>query len=186
MTDRAGLQTLLRNYTTPYKEEAAFVSRFLQLLEHPSCYQRDHLPGHMTGSAWIVNQEATKAVMVQHGTLRRWLQPGGHADGDENIVRVALREAEEETGVVPIKVVEGVFDVDIHRIPAKPAFPEHEHYDVRVLMLADDKLELKISNESTDLRWIPFDRLDDFTSERAVLRLREKAISSLRAEGQRR
>ncbi len=116
--------------------------------------------------------------MVHHGTLLRWLQPGGHADGEENIFNVALREAQEETGVLAFQFSTiSIFDVDIHRIPARNGFPEHDHYDIRFLFEADDDIELKVSEESTDLKWIELDRLEDYTKEASVLRLRKKSIS---------
>ncbi len=177
MTDRKSLISGLRAYHTSYPEEQGFARRFLTLLEHPRCYQRDHLPGHITGSAWIVNPDRSKVVLVQHAKLKRWLQPGGHADGDENIYRVALKEADEETGLTGLKWVgDGIFDIDIHEIPARNdlSFPAHDHYDVRFLFEAPESQELKISHESTDLKWISLASLQDFNPEPSVLRMRSK------------
>jgi 8-oxo-dGTP pyrophosphatase MutT (NUDIX family) len=184
MISRESLVTAISNYVTPYPEEAAFVPRFLDLLSQPGCFQRDHLPGHITGSAWIVNEPVTKVLMVLHGSLGRWLQPGGHADGEENVLNTARREAFEETGLSNLTLVSKQFiDLDIHPIPQKEHFPGHDHYDIRFLFLGDEKHELRISDESTDLRWIELGQLDKFTTERSVLRLREKAILSLEAAG---
>jgi len=180
MISREALVAAIERYVTPYPEEAAFVHRFLELLSQEGCFQRDHLPGHITGSAWIVNESVTKVLMVQHGSLRRWLQPGGHADGEENILNTARREAFEETGLSNLTLIGQQFiDLDVHPIPQKHNFPAHDHYDIRFLFIGDEKQELRISNESTDLKWIELAQLERFTTERSVLRLREKAISSL-------
>ena len=185
MTSRESLIHSLENYVTPFKEEALFVPRFLQLLSQPGCYERQHLPGHITGSAWIVSESASKVIMVHHGSLHRWLQPGGHAAGDENTLNTAIREAEEETGVAKLHLIGGSwFDLDIHAIPEKRNFPAHEHYDVRFLFVADEKGVLTISDESTDLRWIDLNDLERFNNERAILRLREKTILNLPGAGQ--
>jgi 8-oxo-dGTP pyrophosphatase MutT (NUDIX family) len=182
MTTRQSLVLALENYLTPYPEEVPFIGRFLDLLSKPGCFQRDHLPGHITGSAWIVNSSATRALMVHHGTLKRWLQPGGHADGEEDILQTARREAFEETGLKDLALVGKCFiDLDIHSIPAKSHFPTHDHYDIRFLFVGDERQSLAISDESTDLQWIDLDALERYNAERAVIRLREKAISSLSA-----
>jgi len=184
MTSRQSLVESLERYVTVHGEESAYVPRFLHLLKQPGCFQRNHLPGHLTGSAWIVNRQRTNVLMVRHGSLRRWLQPGGHADGDENIFHTAIREAQEETGVAELELVgNSWFDIDIHPIPEKKNFPAHEHFDVRFLLVADEGSKLTISDESTDLRWIPMDALEQYNSERSVLRLRDKTISNLPAEG---
>jgi len=174
---RESLLTSLRDYKTIYNEERAFIPRFIELLEHPDAYQRTHLPGHITGSAWIINDDGSKVLLVKHAALHKWLQPGGHADGDENVFRVALREANEETGLTHLtQVGSSFFDIDIHSIPARKdlSFPQHDHYDVRFLFQADEKAELKISDESTDLRWIPLSDLQEFNDEKSILRLRSK------------
>jgi len=177
MTDRSELLSALRNYRTVYEEEKLFVPRFIGLLQHPDAYQRTHLPGHITGSAWIVNNDVTKVLLVEHAKLHKWLQPGGHADGDENILRVATREVNEETGLTNLTSVgDGLFDIDIHTIPARKdlSFPEHDHYDIRFLFKANENDKLLISDESTDLKWIDLSELDKFNNERSILRLRSK------------
>jgi 8-oxo-dGTP pyrophosphatase MutT (NUDIX family) len=179
MTDRKSLLSALRNYKIVYEEERSFVPRFIELLQHPDAYQRTHLPGHITGSAWIINNDATKVLLVEHAKLHKWLQPGGHADGDENVLRVALREANEETGLINLTTVsDGLFDIDIHAIPARKdlSFPQHDHYDVRFLFRADENDKLLISDESTDLKWISLKELDQFNNETSILRLRSKLV----------
>jgi 8-oxo-dGTP pyrophosphatase MutT (NUDIX family) len=159
-----GLVEEIRIYPSAFPEELAFRSRFIDLLQHPRAYHRDHLPGHITGSAWIVNPVFSKILLVLHAKLGRWLQPGGHADGEENVLNVALREAEEETGLRKFKVLQpGIFDLDIHPIPARKDFAEHLHYDVRFLLQASEQDELTLSEESTDVKWFPLDELRSAT-----------------------
>lgn len=117
----------LQTYHTSYVEEKTFAAQFLSLLVHDDCFQRTHLPGHITGSSWIVNPAKTAVVMVHHAKLNRWLQPGGHADGCENVLSVALKEAQEETGILELTVLrENIFDLDIHRIPERKDFPDRK------------------------------------------------------------
>jgi 8-oxo-dGTP pyrophosphatase MutT (NUDIX family) len=104
------------------------------------------------------------------------VQPGGHADGDENILNVAVREAEEETGLTNFKVNEGLFDIDIHLIPERKDFPAHDHYDIRFLLIADEKQPILVSDESHDVKWISLSEIEKFTNERSVLRMVEKVL----------
>ncbi len=172
--DRKALIQLLENYSSSFREEHHFKSQFLELLKAASAFQRTHLPGHITGSAWVVNSDHTKALLVHHAKLNKWVQPGGHADGDENILAVALREAEEETGLSIFEFETAIFDIDIHTIPARKDFPEHLHYDIRFLLRADENDPVIVSDESHDVKWIPIDQLQNYTTERSVLRLSEK------------
>ena len=172
---RQDLITQLQSYKTRFSEEEIFVPAFLKLLEANDAYQRTHLPGHITGSAWIINRDQTKALLVHHAKLNRWLQPGGHCDGDENVLRVALKEATEETGLLNLTVLStSIFDLDIHRIPERKDFPAHDHYDVRFLLEANEQETILVSEESHDVRWIALDQLENYNPERALLRLREK------------
>jgi 8-oxo-dGTP pyrophosphatase MutT (NUDIX family) len=174
--NRAALIESLRRYTTPFAEEQAFIKPFLELLQQARAYHRDHLPGHITGSAWIIDTSGQRVLLTHHAKLNRWLQPGGHADGDENILQVARREAEEETGLTHFaNLVDGIFDIDIHTIPARTDFPQHLHYDVRFLLQADTEDELMMSDESHDLAWFESNRLKDYVQGNAsIMRMHEK------------
>ncbi len=179
--DRSTLLQQLQSYSSTYSEESIFKNQFIELLQHPDAFQRTHLPGHITGSAWIVDASKGKALLIHHAKLNRWLQPGGHADGDENVLRVALREAEEETGVKEYKILsEGIFDLDIHPIPNRKDFPEHLHYDIRYLVQANTVDELILSDESFNVAWINFDELSSLTGNNSSInRMMEKVKSLL-------
>ncbi|MBX2966057.1 MAG: NUDIX hydrolase [Cyclobacteriaceae bacterium] len=174
--NRRQLQQALLSYSSTFKEEKAFREDFLQLLLAERCYYRDYLPGHLTGSSWIVDETFTQVVLLHHGKLNKWLQPGGHADGDESIFAVALREAEEETGLSNLKLIQqGIFDLDIHPIPEHKNFPEHLHYDVRFIFSTSKNHELQCSDESRDLAWIPLDDVEVLTGHAtSISRMVEK------------
>ena len=130
---------------------AAEFARFVRT--HPDCCERTCVPGHLTGSAWVVSKDGLRTLLTHHRKLDRWLQPGGHADGDTDLARVALREAEEETGLTGLVVEPGIFDLDRHAIPARKADPEHWHYDVRFVVRATGSEEFVVSEESHALAW---------------------------------
>jgi 8-oxo-dGTP pyrophosphatase MutT (NUDIX family) len=168
----------LKQYTSAYPEEILFVPRFIALVRHPRAFHRDHLPGHITGSAWIVNQDFSKTLLIEHAKLKKWLQPGGHADGETDVRNVAIREAWEETGVTKLAPLStSFFDLDIHAIPARNDMPAHDHYDVRYIFQVMDDVKLTISDESTGLKWIAFNNIETLThSNRSIMRMVEKTI----------
>lgn len=160
-----------------WDEEQNFVPSFIELLKHRDAYQRTHLPGHLTGSAWIIDETRGFVLLTHHSKLNKWLQPGGHADGDEDITGVASREVVEETGLHNFKVINPIFDIDIHSIPARGSFPEHLHYDVRALLLANKNDLLTITEESHDLAWIPLDQVAEKSgSNSSIIRMMKKSL----------
>lgn len=172
------LEEQLRHYLLRFPEERSTVGRFEELLLHPDAFERTHLPGHITGSAFIISEDRTQTLLVHHAKLNRWLQPGGHCDGDHDVTRVALREANEETGVVALHLfTQAIFDLDIHRIPERKDFPAHDHYDVRYIIKASPLDPIVVSEESHDVKWIRLDELEEFNKEEALLRLRRKLLT---------
>lgn len=173
---RKDLVTALTQYHTMFPEEARFITSFIELLQHPRAYFRDHLPGHITASALIVDPEFRVTLLTHHAKLNRWLQPGGHADGDEDVTAVSLKEAIEETGLAPLRLLTpGIFDIDIHPIPERSDFPGHVHYDLRFVWIADPGLPLTLTRESHDLAWIPLRDLPEKTGRNgSILRMAEK------------
>lgn len=174
--NRSQLIQKISVYPYFFAEEKPAVEKFLTLLRSPTAYDRLNLPGHITGSAWIVDRARSQTLLVHHAKLNKWVQPGGHADGDENILGVALREAAEETGLKHFSVIEDFFDIDIHTIPARTELGEHQHYDVRFLLEANPEESIVVSEESHDVKWIPLKDLENYTRERSVLRMREKIV----------
>jgi len=174
-SNREKLIQVLQGYSSAFAVEVEFKTAFVELLKAGGCFHRDHLPGHITGSAFIIDESGSYALLTHHAKLNRWLQPGGHADGDENVLRVALREAEEETGLSGFNVLSpGIFDIDIHTIPARPDFPEHQHYDIRFLLQASRSEAFTVTEESYDLAWVPFSDLEKLTENDSIRRMLEK------------
>ena len=168
---------LISDYETRYDTECVFIDQFKTLLEHDDAFMRHHLPGHITGSAWVINPNRSKVLLHHHKKLNKWLQPGGHADGDSNVLQVALRELEEETGIKNVKrLVDGIFDLDIHPIPSRPDFPEHLHYDVRFCFEADELEPIVVSDESIEVKWISFNNLNLFSENESLFRMMEKSV----------
>lgn len=176
ITTRQLLVEAITTYASPYEEEKDFCRLFLDLLKNSDCFQRDHLPGHITGSSFIVDETRKFTLLTHHAKLNKWLQPGGHADGEEDILNVALREAKEETGLQNFKLLlPTIFDLDVHLIPARKEFPEHYHYDVRFLFEASQKEAMMISEESHDLAWKRVTEIPEITGlNRSMIRLAEK------------
>ena len=156
MQDRLPLARLLADYLARYPAEAAVVQDFRTLLDDAGpVFERARLAGHFTGSAWVVSADGQRTLLMHHRKLGRWLQPGGHADGDAHLPRVALREAEEETGLVDLVVEDAIHDLDRHAIPARGSEPEHWHYDVRFVVRATSREDFAVNEESLALAWKP-------------------------------
>jgi 8-oxo-dGTP pyrophosphatase MutT (NUDIX family) len=174
----------LQRYEFAWPAEAAPVARFRTFVAaHADCLLRSCVPGHITASAWILAPAGGSVLLTHHRKLGRWLQLGGHVDGETEVERAALREAQEESGMqrftfetwgagdlVPL-------DLDVHPIPARGAEPLHLHWDVRFLLRAGHGQPLIASAESNDLRWIPTAELATVTDEPSVLRLAQKAAA---------
>jgi len=181
--DRSRLAELLQQYDPLDEADRRCGNRAEQLVRlNRRSAERNCLPTHLTGSAWIVNREGDKVLLLHHAKLGRWLQPGGHADGDFNLLRVAWREAAEESGLLSIASIDpAVFDIDIHAIPSFRSEPEHEHCDVRFLFVADDAEPLVVNSESRGLQWVELAGLEAVTTERSVTRMRDKWLARRRA-----
>ncbi|MEZ0229498.1 MAG: NUDIX hydrolase [Planctomycetota bacterium] len=119
----------------------------------------EYEPGHITGSAFVLDDKEERVLLVHHGKLDRWLQPGGHAEGSEaDAFAIALREATEETGIaglMPHPTAARPFDLDVHRIPERPGQPAHDHHDVRYVFVAPPGATTQLSEESKALAWRP-------------------------------
>lgn len=169
-------QTLLQQLARhqPFNEhEDRMRERIAAFVEaHDDCFQRTLAIGHVTGSAWVVDVGGTHVLLTHHAKLNKWLQPGGHADGDPDILRVALREAREESGLTSLRAVsEEIFDVDAHEIPARGAEPAHIHYDIRFLLEANRREALTLSTESHELAWVALDQVEKLNTDESVLRM---------------
>jgi 8-oxo-dGTP pyrophosphatase MutT (NUDIX family) len=151
----AELRAQLAAYAQRQPADAAMADEFSTLLDDPeNPFLRERLAGHFTGSAWLVSADGERVLLTHHRKLDRWLQLGGHADGDRNLARVALKEAEEESGLSGLVLEDGaLFDIDKHWIPERRDVPGHWHYDARYVVRAVGSEQFAISEESLALAW---------------------------------
>ena len=176
---RQPLLSLLADYTPSVGEENAMwqsVKEFVAL--QPRCFERTLTIGHVTGSAWIVSPDRSVVLLMHHAKLNRWFQPGGHCDGDPKVLAVALKEAQEETGIAQLSPVsQAIFDIDVHLIPSRGNEPEHLHYDIRFLFEADPSASIQNNAESKEVRWIPLEKVARFNDSESILRMVRKTTS---------
>ncbi len=179
---RQPLLKLLEDFT-PTEAERVSHARTVELVKtQPLCFERSLAAGHITASALVVDEGGMRALLVHHKKLDRWLQPGGHADGDPDVLAVAMREVREETGLTRIEPVHrGIFDVDVHPMPARPNEPGHDHYDVRFLLRATGDEAIQISDESHAAAWFEGRYFDELRTDDSVCRLWRKWLAGTHA-----
>lgn len=170
----------LKNYGQRNPDEAAVAARFAAFAQSgPGIAERSRLDGHLTASCWLVSADGERVLLTHHRKLGRWLQLGGHADGDLDLARAALREAEEESGLTELTVDADIFDLDDHRIPARGAEPEHTHWDVRYVIRCRGAEQFAISEESLALAWLPVaDLVSDTGIDPSIRRMANKWLRS--------
>ncbi len=149
----------------------ALCGRYRALIEgHSDAALRTCRPGHLTGSALVVDHAGENTLLLLHAKFNRWLQPGGHADGDANLAAVALREATEETGIDGLRIWPRPLHLDIHEV-YPPGEDPHLHFDVRFLVQAPAGAQPQGNHESRGLRWVPLDGLAGFGCDSGLVRL---------------
>ncbi len=177
------LLDLLARYVARRPEDAAIAGRIADFVRtHEDCFERSCHEGHITASAWILSPDHRHALLTHHRKLDRWLQLGGHCDGERDPRHAALREAREESGLAHFRFVGDAddplpLDLDIHPIPAHGGDPAHLHFDVRFLLAAEPGQALQASEESNALRWFERARLAEWIDEESLLRLERRALA---------
>ena len=171
------LSLLLERFTPQDEQETEHHARMLELCRVAAdpC-RRDHfVPGHFTASAFVLSPAQDALLLILHGKLQRWLQPGGHVEpGDADLLAAARREVLEEVGIAEIELLAPTpLDLDVHDIPALRADPPHAHFDVRFLFRASS-LEFRAGSDAKAARWVPLDQIDLEFSDRSVMRAVEK------------
>jgi 8-oxo-dGTP pyrophosphatase MutT (NUDIX family) len=163
-------------------DESPTIDRIRRLIDrHPNCFDRDCFPGHITASAWIVSRESRSVLLTHHRKLGRWLQLGGHTDGEADVLAAALREAEEESGLrdfraLPLASGPTILDVDVHLIPAHGDEPAHEHHDIRFLLEVSEAQPIqRQESESKDVKWFLGEGITNRFEEPSLVRMARKA-----------
>ena len=161
--DLAAVTTLARSYIPRDRVQAVHRRRLLGFAaRHRDALHRSCAVGHLTASAWVVNHDATKALVLLHRKIGRWLQPGGHADGEGALAAVALREATEETGIDGLEIWPEPVDIDVHLFVNRwRTEHDHLHFDVRFVVRAPRDAAPHANHESEALRWIRPDQVDE-------------------------
>lgn len=176
---RQPILAALAVYRNRYPDEADVVDRFEAFVrDEPRCFHNDCWSGHITGSAWLLDGAGVRALLTHHRKLDKWLQLGGHSDGDPDTLAVALREAHEESGLAVGALDRAILDLDIHQIPARGTQPAHFHFDVRYLLQVSGAETFAVSNESHELAWVGEGELESFSREWSVLRMAHKVRTS--------
>lgn len=179
--DRQNFQLALEAYQPENESEKGFKIKMKELLKLQNCFERSLLHAHFTGSAWVIDRQKQKVLLTHHAKLNRWLQLGGHADGDSNMARVAQKELSEESGRTDFKMLSlQIFDIDIHTIPGKKDVPEHEHFDVRYLFYGNSELPLEKNHESNALAWVSYEELSaQVDGNDSIMRMLSKTIKRI-------
>jgi 8-oxo-dGTP pyrophosphatase MutT (NUDIX family) len=171
---RNELRSLLKAHRPSDDLESSFVEVMFALLEGPGNPVSRNLftPGHFTASAFVTSPDGRAVLLVHHGKLHRWLQPGGHIEpGDSNLFAAVRREVLEEVGLDGLTFPDGevLFDVDIHDIPSLKGDPAHRHYDLRVHVRSPTLL-FHAGSDARDARWVELDEVNAEESDESVMR----------------
>ncbi len=183
--------SFLKSYKAYNEEEEAERQSFIQFLEAfgDKSYDRDNLVGHFSSSCWIVNKERTKALMIFHNMYKTWAWVGGHADGDKDLLHVALKETEEETGLKTVKpVFEKPIDLNVmvvHNHYKRGKFvPRHLHHNPVYLLEADENEPIRIKeDENSDIAWLECDKINDYVSNEYTKVYYNRIMEKIRKKG---
>jgi 8-oxo-dGTP pyrophosphatase MutT (NUDIX family) len=175
---RQETQLLLKRYFPADQQEQQFKKEMLAFMHaHENCFARSLEIGHITASSWLLNKKGDKALLTHHAKLNRWFQLGGHCDGNPNVLAVALKEAQEESGIQDITPLSAaIFDIDIHLIPENKKEKAHYHYDIRFLLQVQSDEAIQVSEESHALAWFGNDPASLPPVDRSVLRMFNKWV----------
>lgn len=150
------LLRLLERYKPSDTQEQLYKQQIQEFVRaHENCFERSLKSGHITASSWLVNQQGSHALLMHHTKLDNWFQLGGHCDGESNVLKAAIKEAQEESGISDIVALsDDIFDIDVHLIPKAGREQAHYHYDIRFLLQVKSDELVNKNSESKELRWI--------------------------------
>ena len=142
--------------------------------------------GHFTASSWVLNKDRTKVLMIYHNIYKSWAWTGGHADGDSDLLHVAIKEAEEETGLNNLKLLsDGIYGLQIltvdSHIKRGKFVSSHLHLDCCFLLEANEKEKLRIKkDENSGVKWVEIDKATKLTNEEKMKPIYSKLNSKLK------
>lgn len=162
----------LRAFSPECEQEARDRQLMLSLLASaPDLYTRQNETAHLTASAWLVNSSRTKVLMAYHNIYQSFAWTGGHADGETDLLSVALREAREETGLLSVRpVTEALFSLEILTVNGhekRGAYvPSHLHLNATYLLEADETAPLRVKpDENSAVRWLTLEESETLPTE---------------------
>jgi len=179
--DQKNLIEMLQKYAPVASEEVNAKKAIISFVKtHEDCFERSLEKGHITASAWLLSGDLSKVLLMHHAKLDIWVQLGGHCDGNPDVLAVAVKEAQEESGIKAISPVrEEIFDIDIHLNPANRSEKEHYHYDIRFLLQVTSNEKIVQNPESKCLRWFGKDLKELPTDHRSIVRMHNKWTGDL-------
>jgi len=159
------------DFTPSCPQEKSDKEAFIDFVNNNiNCLSRENSAGHITVSAWIVNKERTKVLFCYHNIYKSWSWVGGHADGNEELLAVALKEAKEETGADAMPLSDKIFSLEI--LPVAGHFkrgkyvPSHVHYNVTYLLEANENERLSVcEEENSAVAWLELSLIPEKSTE---------------------
>lgn len=182
------LREEIENYVPFDSDEKEIKSYLLKWINtFKDVLTRENEFGHFTASAFVVNKDRTKMLVVYHNIFDAWIFPGGHADGEEDLLSVAIREVEEETGLKTKILNDSIYAISaspiVGHMKREKYIPAHTHLDVVYLLEADDKEELTFrEDESKGVKWITLDEAVGDSIVEFIKPVHKRIIEKLRSK----
>lgn len=175
------LKEKIENYVPVNEQEQTDKALILEFMDKfDDVLTRENQMGHFTASSWILNKERTKVLMIYHNIYDSWAWVGGHSDGDEDLLHVALKETEEETGLKNVKVLDPeiasleIITVDGH-VKRGKYVSSHVHLNCTFLLEADENELLQIKpDENSGVKWFELDEALNATRENKMVDIYKK------------
>ncbi len=170
------LKEEIENYRPYNEQEEKDKQMMLQYLNtFDDVLTRKNEFGHFTASAWVVNKEKTKVLMIYHNIYKSWAWTGGHADGESNLLNTAIRELKEETGVENVKILkDGIFSLEIlcvnGHIKNNKYVSSHVHLNLTYLLEVDEKEVVRMKeDENSGVKWIKIEDVAKVSNEKWII-----------------
>lgn len=181
------LKQQIQNYQ-PYNEQEKKDKEVMlkYLATFDNLLTRENEFAHFTASAWVVNKERTKVLMIYHNIYQSWAWTGGHADGEENLQKVALREVEEETGLQNLELMDdAIYSLEIltvnGHVKRGKYVSSHLHLNLTFLIEANEQEETRIKEEeNSGVKWVDMEETKEVTKEAQMVPIYEKLNQKLK------